>query len=114
MTRAASPGVLDQMHALSSAEDLFTFLLLPYDRAVLDRARLHVMKRMGDYLAEVDLAALDEDGIFLAARRALKRAHADFLASTPRAEKALKVFTRSRGNMVPVEALRLPVQRARD
>ncbi|TCM85217.1 nitrogenase-stabilizing/protective protein NifW [Rhodovulum steppense] len=103
-------GVLDQMHALSSAEDLFTFLLLPYDQSVLNRARLHVMKRMGDYLSQVELSALDEDGVFLEARRALKRAHADFQTSTPRAQKALKIFNQPRGNVVPMEGLRLSVQ----
>ncbi|SIO30817.1 nitrogenase-stabilizing/protective protein [Rhodovulum sp. ES.010] len=110
MTRIATPGVLDQMHALSSAEEIFTFLLLPYDQAVLNRARLHIMKRMGDYLAAVDLAALDEDGVFLEARKALKRAYADFVASSPREQKALKLFTQPRGNTVPLAALR-PVAR---
>ncbi|MBN2907827.1 MAG: nitrogenase-stabilizing/protective protein NifW [Rhodobacteraceae bacterium] len=106
MTCQAPQSVLDQMRALSSAEDIFAFLLLPYDAAVLNRARLHVMKRMGDYLAAVDLDALDEDGIFLAARKALKQAHADFTDSTPRAQKALKIYTQSRGNMVPLAGLR--------
>jgi nitrogenase-stabilizing/protective protein len=107
MTRPPTQSVLDQMHALSSAEDIFTFLLLPYDQGVLNRARLHVMKRMGDYLARVDLAALDDDSIYLEARRALKQAHADFVDSSPRAQKALKIYTQPRGNIVPIEGLQL-------
>jgi nitrogenase-stabilizing/protective protein len=106
MTHAPQPGLLDQMQALSSAEDLFTFLLLPYDEAVLNRARLHVMKRMGANLAKIDLAALDDDALFLEARKALKQAHDDFRDSTPREQKALKIFTQPRGNMVPLDALR--------
>lgn len=106
MTRTAKQGVLEQMRALSSAEEIFTFLLLPYDEAVLNRARLHVMKRMGDYLAKVDLAELDDDGVFLEARKALKRAHADFVDSSPRQQKALKIYTQARGNMVPLAGLR--------
>ncbi|MCO8144586.1 nitrogenase-stabilizing/protective protein NifW [Rhodovulum tesquicola] len=110
MTRPQTQSVLEQMHELSSAEDLFSFLLLPYDPAVLNRARLHVMKRMGDYLARVDLSVLDEDGVFLEARRALKQAHADFENSTPRAQKALKIYTQPRGNIVPMDGVRLPLQ----
>ncbi|MEX5729924.1 nitrogenase-stabilizing/protective protein [Rhodovulum iodosum] len=110
MTSQAPKNVLEQMYALSSAEDIFTFLLLPYDQDVLNRARLHVMKRMGDYLAKVNLDELDDDGVFLEARKALKRAHADFERSTPRQQKALKIYTQSRGNMVPLEGLR-PVSR---
>lgn len=106
MTPPTQSSVLDQMHALSSAEDIFTFLLLPYDAAVLNRARLHVMKRMGDYLARVDLSDLDDDGVFLQARQALKQAHADFLDSTAREQKALKIYTQPRGNMVPLAGLR--------
>ena len=106
MTRAPQPGLLDQMQALSSAEDLFTFLQLPYDQDVLDRARLHVMKRMGAYLAEIDLETLDDEALLLEARKALSQAHDDFRNSTPREQKALKIFTQPRGNMVPLDALR--------
>lgn len=109
MTRpdATPRRVLDQMRTLSSAEDMFAFLRLPHDPAVLNRARLHIMKRMGQYLDTVDLAALDDDAAFLEARKALERAHADFEHSTPRAQKALKIFTQGRGNMVPMEGIRL-------
>ncbi|MRH21811.1 nitrogen fixation protein NifW [Rhodovulum strictum] len=102
--------MLDEMNALSSAEDLFTFLLLPYDPAVLDRARLHVMKRMGEYLARIDMDGLDDDAVFLEARKALKTAHADFVASTPRAEKTLKVYARKPANMVQISPVQFAPQ----
>ncbi|TCO71204.1 nitrogenase-stabilizing/protective protein NifW [Rhodovulum euryhalinum] len=107
MTCNPDQGVLAQMHALSSAEEIFAFLSVPYDQAVLNRTRLHIMKRMGDYLARVDLSGLDDDGILGEARKALTQAHADFENSTPRAQKALKVFAQPRGNVVPVEGIRL-------
>ncbi|TCP61698.1 nitrogenase-stabilizing/protective protein [Rhodovulum bhavnagarense] len=110
MTNATRPGVLDQMRALSSAEDMFAFLDLDYDPSVLNRARLHVMKRMGDYLAKVDLGALDEEAIRAEAQKALCRAHQDFVNSSPRQQKALKIYARSRGNIVPLEGL-LPISR---
>lgn len=106
MTSTATPGVLDQLHTMSSAEEMFAFLGLDFEQAVLNRARLHVMKRMGDYLSKVDLHALDEDGVFQEARTALKRAHDDFVDSTPREQKALKIYTQPRGNMVPLAGLK--------
>ncbi|MBK1635845.1 nitrogenase-stabilizing/protective protein NifW [Rhodovulum adriaticum] len=110
MTQTVSPGVLDRMRGLSSAEDMFAFLDLTFDPEVLNRARLHIMKRMGDYMSKVDMDALDEDGKFAEARRALKRAHADFVDSSPRQQKALKIYTQSRGNMVPLAGVR-PISR---
>ncbi|MBK5911800.1 hypothetical protein CCR85_09905 [Rhodothalassium salexigens] len=110
MTDPTPAGVLDRMRALSSAEDMFALLDLAYDEAVLNRARLHVMKRLGDYLDRLPLDQLDEDGAFREARAALQRAHDDFVTASPRQQKALKVFTQARGNMLPLEGLR-PIAR---
>lgn len=85
-------GVLDHISGLSSAEDIFTYLLLPYEQEVVNVSRLHIMKRMGKYLAEADMAGMDEDAVFLEARTALKRAYEDFLESSPLEEKVFKVF----------------------
>ena len=85
-------GVLDHITKLSSAEDIFTYLLMPYDEEVLNVSRLHIMKRFGGYLNGADFAGLTEDETFVAARAELKRAYEDFLASTPLKEKVFKVF----------------------
>jgi len=98
------------MQALSSAEDLFAFLDLPYDQAVLNRARLHVMKRMGDYLADLDLATLDDARLMQEARAALARAHDDFVVSTPRDQKTLKIFAKTPKNIVSIQNIR-PIQK---
>jgi len=103
---ATGQSVLDQLQALSSAEDMFACLDLAYDPAVLNRARLHMMKRMGDYLAEVDFAALDEAAAFAAARQALQKAHADFETSTPRDQKALKIYKQQKPNMVQIQTIK--------
>ncbi|MEM8836624.1 MAG: nitrogenase stabilizing/protective protein NifW [Pseudomonadota bacterium] len=85
-------GVLDHIAALSSAEDIFTYLLLPFDQSVLNVSRLHIMKRMGQYLSEANVDASDSDEAFLKARTALKQAYTDFVESTPGTEKVFKVF----------------------
>ncbi|MAC76526.1 MAG: nitrogenase stabilizing/protective protein NifW [Rhodobacteraceae bacterium] len=85
-------GVLDHINGLSSAEDIFTYLLMPHEQEVLNVSRLHIMKRFGGYLREADFTGLDEHETFLAARRLLKQAYGDFVTSTPLQEKVFKVF----------------------
>jgi nitrogenase-stabilizing/protective protein len=84
--------VLDHIAGLSSAEEIFTYLLLPFDQSVVNVSRLHIMKRFGAYLREADFDGRDQQQIFLACREILKRAHGDFVASTPLKEKVFKVF----------------------
>ncbi|MGF1659230.1 MAG: nitrogenase stabilizing/protective protein NifW [Rubrimonas sp.] len=104
-------GVLDHIDSLSSAEEIFTYLLLPYDQQVLNVARLHVMKRFGAYLGEADLAGTAPEATFLACRALLKRAYGDFVESSPRAEKVFKVFrdeeAKLRARFVGLDALQV-------
>ncbi|SKA24720.1 nitrogenase stabilizing/protective protein NifW [Consotaella salsifontis] len=93
MHRSAARSVLREIKALSSAEDFFLYFLLPYDQHVINVARLHVMRRMGQYLAAADFAGLSEDEIFLEGRRLLKRAYRDFIDSSPGEQRLFKVFT---------------------
>ena len=86
-------GVLDHIEKLSSAEDIFTYLLLPYEQEVVNVSRLHIMKRFGAYLRDTDFTGLDHEAVFLNARQVLKRAYSDFIDSTPLKEKVFKVFT---------------------
>ena len=86
-------GVLDHIARLSSAEDIFTYLLMPWEQEVLNVSRLHIMKRFGAYLGAAPLEGLNEDETFVAARAELKRAYEDFIESTPLKEKVFKVFT---------------------
>ena len=43
-------SALEQLRKLSSAEDFFETLGVSYDPAVLRVARLHILRRMGEYL----------------------------------------------------------------
>jgi len=104
-------GVLDHIGNLSSAEDIFTYLLLPFDQQIMNVSRLHIMKRFGGYLAETDFTGLDQEAIFLECRETLKRAYGDFLQSTPGREKVFKVFrdeeAKLQARFVGVDALKL-------
>ncbi|MGP6191764.1 MAG: nitrogenase stabilizing/protective protein NifW [Vulcanimicrobiaceae bacterium] len=87
-------NVLDQLRRLSSAEDFFNFLDITYDPVVLDVMRLHILKRMGEYLQknEKPLAQADEQTARALCRAHLERAYRDFIESTPLDERVFKVL----------------------
>jgi len=101
-------NILADMRSLSAAEDFFEFLALPYDPAVLQVTRLHVLKRFNHYL-EADKAQtehLDSAAQAQAYRALLLRAYEDFIRSTPAREKVFKVFQGADGAHVGLESLR--------
>ena len=104
-------GVLDHIGDLSSAEDIFSYLLLPFDEDVVNVSRLHIMKRFGTYLREADFGGMEDDAVFLKARQILKSAYGDFVSSTPLKEKVFKVFhdeaEKQRARFVGLDSLRL-------
>ncbi len=67
-----------RLKASSSAEDFFAMLGVPYDEAVLRVARLHILKRMGEYLAGDDLEGLPDAVAAARAAAVLQRAYSDF------------------------------------
>lgn len=107
-------GVLDHIAGLSSAEEIFTYLLMPFEEEVLNVSRLHILKRFGSYLAKADLDGLDADETFLAARQILKQAYTDFVESTPLKEKVFKVFRdeeeKRKARFVGLDSLRLATE----
>ncbi|MBP7337948.1 nitrogenase stabilizing/protective protein NifW [Niveispirillum sp.] len=88
-------GILDELSRLSSAEDFFVHLDVPYDPAVVRVARLHIMRRMGQYLrgSDVDgeLLTGEEADLRALCRSHLEQAYQDFVASSPIAERLFKV-----------------------
>jgi len=82
--------VLEQLAKLSSAEDYFRFLAVPYDSAVLNVARLHILRRMGDNLREAGMEP-DEEKARAYFRAHLERAYQDFVKSSPIKERVFKV-----------------------
>ena len=85
-------SILADLEKLSAAEDFFSFLKVDYDPARLRVARLHILKRMGAYLAAKDFAGLNEERIFEEVREALVQAYSDFIESKPLDERLFKVL----------------------
>lgn len=95
MTYAATSSdgdVLARLKAASSAEDFFAILGLPYDEKVVRVARLHILKRMGQYLASEDFAGLPQATIATRCKDMLERAYGDFVASSPLDQRVFKVL----------------------
>lgn len=82
--------VREQLSKLSSAEEFFHFLDVPYEPSVLNVSRLHILRRMGDNLRK----ASDETDDAQAReyfRAHLERAYSDFVSSSPINERVFKV-----------------------
>jgi nitrogenase-stabilizing/protective protein len=84
--------ILQRLRGLSSAEDFFHELRVPYDPAVLAVARLHILKRMGEYLDGDDLDGLPDSVAAARAQNLLARAYADFVASSPLKQRVFRVL----------------------
>jgi nitrogenase-stabilizing/protective protein len=83
--------VLEQLSKLSSAEEFFQFLEVPYDPAVLNVARLHILRRMGDNLRNCSTDR-NEEALRENLRAGLEQAYQDFVCSTPLKERVFKVL----------------------
>jgi nitrogenase-stabilizing/protective protein len=84
-------SIMNELARLSSAEDFFGALDLSYDPAIVNVARLHIMRRMGQYLRGNELTGLDDDAARSACRSHLEKAYQDFVRSSPIAERVFKV-----------------------
>jgi nitrogenase-stabilizing/protective protein len=82
--------ILDRLAQLSSAEQIFAALDVPYDPAVLNVSRLHILKRFRDLIA-----TLPEDADPEMLRTPLAQAHAEFAGG--QGAKTFKVFKQARG-----------------
>ena len=88
-------SALDELNRLSSAEDFFTHLGVAFDPAVVRVSRLHIMRRMGQYIrgAEVDgsFEGKSDDDIKVLCADHLAQAYQDFVLSSPIEERLFKV-----------------------
>lgn len=84
-------SVLDDLRRLSAAEEFFQYLDVAYDPQVVNVARLHILRRMGEYLRKESGDKVDEAEVRARCRAHLAAAYADFVASTPMNERVFKV-----------------------
>jgi nitrogenase-stabilizing/protective protein len=85
--------LIQRLKALSSAEDFLRYFGLPFDEAVVQVNRLHILKRFYQYLHRSEgLSGLDDVEMFRRYRAMLAQAYQDFVDSTPAREKVFKVF----------------------
>lgn len=89
---SASAGILAQLERASSAEDFFTLLGVDFDPKIVNVVRLHILRRMGQYLVTEDLAGLSDEVVTARCRAVLAQAYADFLASSPLDQRVFKVL----------------------
>lgn len=84
-------SVLDELKRLSSAEDFFEALGVEFDPAVVRVARLHILRRMGEYLTNTDLANSSDEEVRAACAAHLAQAYKDFVVSSPIEQRVFKV-----------------------
>lgn len=99
--------LMRQLASLSAAEEFFEMLGVPYERAVINVNRLHILKRFHQYLRNhAALEKLNEHEQRNVCRELLARAHQDFVRSTPAQEKVFKVFQDAEGGHVSLDKVR--------
>ena len=91
-TATTPDDILTKLKAASSAEDFFTLLGVPYDTKIVNVARLHILKRMGQYLTSEDFAGLPEAVAAARCKAMLERAYEDFVTSSPIEQRVFKVL----------------------
>jgi nitrogenase-stabilizing/protective protein len=104
---------LQQLKALSSAEDFLQYFGVPFDQSVVHVSRLHILKRFFQYIRQENLMSqTDEVGLYTLYREQLVKAYADFVRSTPAQEKVFKVFQDTNGRQhVTLDSLRSSLSR---
>jgi nitrogenase-stabilizing/protective protein len=88
----APVGVLEQLNKASSAEDFFALLGVDYDPKHVNVVRLHILRRMGQYLVSEDFTGLPDELVAERCKAVLEQAYADFLASSPLDQRVFKVL----------------------
>lgn len=85
-------GILYRLNKACSAEEIFALLGVDYDPRIVNVARLHILKRMGQHLAKEQFAGAAEGEVFARCKAMLEQAYADFVASSPIDQRVFKVL----------------------
>jgi nitrogenase-stabilizing/protective protein len=98
----------EELRKLESAEEFLDYFALPYDRAVVNVSRLHILKRFYQYLARHGgVEELPAASAFSTCREMLAAAYTDFVNSSGIEQKVFKVFQTAQGrHAVSLQSLR--------
>jgi len=88
----AVPNVLEQLKKTSAAEDFFSLLGVEYDDKLLNVARLHILRRMGQYLVSEDFTGVSNADVAVRCKAVLAQAYQDFVKSSPIDQRVFKVL----------------------
>jgi nitrogenase-stabilizing/protective protein len=89
------PDVMTKLRTAAAAEEFFTVLGVDYDPKVLNVARLHILKRMGEYLSGEDVEGLPDRVAAARCRSMLQRAYEEFLTTSPLEARVFKVLKKA-------------------
>ncbi|MBU3888825.1 MULTISPECIES: nitrogenase stabilizing/protective protein NifW [Methylosinus] len=84
-------SILDDLRKLSAAEEFFDLLGVEYDPNIVRHSRLHILRRMGEYLHKAAPEGASDDEVREACREFLAKAYQDFTKSSPIEERLFKV-----------------------
>lgn len=101
-------ALIDDMKRLESAEDFLDYFAIPYDVAVVNINRLHILKRFYQYLAKKGgIDGLPPASAYSSCREMLARSYMDFLESSGIEQKVFRVFQKAQGeHTVSLDRLR--------
>ncbi|QWG14692.1 nitrogenase stabilizing/protective protein NifW [Bradyrhizobium sediminis] len=88
----APVGMLEQLNKASSAEDFFALLGVDYDPKHVNVVRLHILRRMGQYLVSEDFTGQPDEVVAQRCKAVLEQAYADFVTSSPLDQRVFKVL----------------------
>lgn len=100
--------LLKHMSTFSAAEEFLDYFQVPYEQAVVNVNRLHILKRFNQYLrATPGTADMDDDTLRGVCKETLSKAYSDFVNSTAAQEKVFKVFQDTDGKQhVTLDSMR--------
>jgi len=97
-------AVLETLAKLSTAEQFFSTLNVPFDEQVLNVSRLHILKRFKDLIRTTDMDGLGDPETEAVCRAALIDAYEDFAEG--RGAKTFKVFKDAQPGFVSIGDIR--------
>lgn len=98
---------LAEFKNITDAEAYFEFFQLPYDAKVVNVNRLHILKKLSQFITEIDanFPEIDDAERLVQYRDALIQAYETFLTTSPLETKLFKVFNEKPKGVVMLSEL---------